>query len=337
MEKKCLIIRFSSFGDIVQLMNVLPSLKEENFELHWAVKKEFAELVELSPFIHKIWSFDKATGFFGLIRFAFILRKQRFSHIYDAHNNIRSFICSLILKIRNPWSARLKFITRSKQRWKRFLLFYLGINKFPRPYQAILSYRRPLQKWGIKAREGLVQSLGFDSLTQGEKRELEKFDNKILLAPSAAWKMKRWPLDHWKQLISRWSDGEFAILGGKKDEFCRELEEIDRRRVTSLAGKLSLVQSCYLISRGKLLICADTGLIHVADLLGTKGLALIGPTAFGHPTNANIKVLDVALGCRPCSKDGRGKCRQNIYQQCLVDISPERVLREAKNIISSPM
>ena len=31
------------------------------------------------------------------------------------------------------------------------------------------------------------------------------------------------------------------------------------------------------------------------------------------------------MECRPCTKDGRGKCSQSVYQKCMVEISPQRV------------
>ena len=180
-----------------------------------------------------------------------------------------------------------------------------------------------------------VQRWDFDLKIPKERRnDLEIFADKIVLAPSAAWEMKRWPLGHWIELVDRWPEGEFVLLGGKNDGFCGEIAR-GRRNVTSLIGTLSLVESCYVVSRARLVVSADTGIIHVADLLGTKGLCLMGPTAFGFPTGGHIKVLEVPLGCRPCSKDGRGRCGQEVYQKCMVDIVPERVLGSAVGSSSS--
>jgi len=153
---------------------------------------------------------------------------------------------------------------------------------------------------------------------------------RIILVPSAAWKMKRWPIAHWKTVIELLPEYQFTILGGPEDDFCIELENIDPKRVTNLAGKLSLKESCAIAGHCDFIITGDTGLQQVADLSGRKGLSLMGPTAFGFTTMGTIKTLGVELECRPCSKDGRGNCSQDIYQKCMVEITPEQVVSEVR-------
>lgn len=326
--KKCLIIRFSSFGDIVQLMGAAGALGHHGYEVHWATKREFAPLVSLCPDIHRVWGLDGARGLRELIRFALALRKECFSHIYDAHANFRSFICNVILKF--PYIQGPHFARRSKERWKRFLLFKLRINKFPRPYRGAISYHRPLEQWGI-TKKGLPR-LSFERiLSETRRKELNRWKDKILLAPSAAWEMKRWPVENWIKLVTLWREEQFVLLGGREDGFCEDIRKIIPHRCINLAGKLSLVESCYLVSKAPLLISADTGLVHMADFLRAKALVLMGPTAFGFPSGPSVRVVEVPLSCRPCSKDGRGRCSQKVYKKCMVDISPNRVFEEAKS------
>jgi len=45
----------------------------------------------------------------------------------------------------------------------------------------------------------------------------------VALVPSAAWEMKRWPLDHWKELVLLLPNHDFAVLGGKEDLFAKIL------------------------------------------------------------------------------------------------------------------
>ena len=92
-----------------------------------------------------------------------------------------------------------------------------------------------------------------------------------------------------------------------------------------MAGKLNLVESCFAVYSSEMLISGDTGLLHVADHLGKNAIALIGPTAFGYPSGPWVEVLETNLSCRPCTKDGSGKCKDKVYQNCMVQIVPERV------------
>ncbi len=339
MEKnKVLIIRFSSFGDIVQCSSVVELIRQRfsrDTEIHWATRADFDFLVKLNVEINKVWSLDKKLGFIGLVKFALILRKENYSHIYDAHNNLRSKILKLFLMTR---LQRPTFVKRPKDRLKRILLFKFRINKFPKPFIGIESYMAPLLKWGIK--KGNSPRLVTWKFSEEVKQKVSSLiattvgeAQMIALVPSAAWEMKRWPLDHWIKLITIMPNAHFVILGGKEDTFCQELADIDPKRVFNLAGKLSLIESCQLVSKSALVISADTGLLHVADVLGVKALSLMGPTAFGFTMSSLIKTLEVDLPCRPCSKDGSGKCSQNIYQLCMVDITPATVAKEASDLV----
>ncbi|MFA6236155.1 MAG: glycosyltransferase family 9 protein [Bacteriovorax sp.] len=334
-KNKVLIIRFSSFGDIVQCSSVVELIRQRygsfpQNEIHWATRQDFDYLVKLNSEVNIVWALEKKSGVSGLLKFALALRAQNFTHVYDAHNNLRSILIKCILMSRLHFPA---LITRSKDRWKRLLLFKFRINKFPKPFRGIESYLVPLKKWGItsgnssrfvKWKFGADVAEKINSLIGGRSF--------IALVPSAAWEMKRWPLGHWKKLIELLPDASFIVLGGKDDQlFCQELADIDSKRVQNLAGKLSLVESCQLIQKSSLVISADTGLLHVADVLGVKGISLMGPSAFGFTMSTLIKTLEVDLPCRPCSKDGSGRCSDALWRRCMVEIEPSRVANEARN------
>lgn len=335
LKNKVLIIRFSSFGDIVQCSSVVELIRQKfinDNEIHWATRSDFDFLVKLNSEVDKVWAFEKKLGLLGLIKFAIELRHQNYTHVYDAHNNLRSKLIKLILmsRLHAP-----DLITRSKDRWKRVLLFTFRVNKFPKPFRGIESYIAPLAKWKIeRTSDSRFVKWKFSKQVEEKVNALIASPKIISLVPSAAWEMKRWPLDHWKKLILLLPEAHFVVLGGKEDLFCQELADISPERVQNLAGKLSLVESCQLIQKSALVISADTGLLHVADVLGVKALSLMGPTAFGFTMSRLIKTLEVDLPCRPCSKDGSGKCSQAIWQRCMVEITPTKVASEVRCLIS---
>lgn len=326
-KQKVLIVRFSSFGDIIQCSSIVEHLRRrfQDAEIHWVTRNEFKNLVSLNQSVDKVLAIDKSTGIRGLIYLALKLRRENYTHVYDAHHNLRSGILRLVLmlKFNSP-----NLIVRSKDRLKRILLFYFRINLFPKPFRGIDSYLSPLKKWDIAFTTMAIpvrwkfQELNCDFVNK-------KF---ISFVPSAAWEMKRWPIDHWKKLVTLLPNVNIVLLGGKEDVFCEDISEIDPSRVINLAGKLSLIESCDIINKSQLVISADTGLLHVADVLGISAISLMGPTAFGFTASSKIKTLETELACRPCSKDGRGKCSQDIYQKCMVDITPEKVAREILNL-----
>nr|WP_319400374.1 glycosyltransferase family 9 protein [uncultured Carboxylicivirga sp.] len=333
--KKILIIRLSSIGDIIQCMSVISGIKNKfpEAEIHWVVRSDMASLVKIDPRIDKLWEFNRKDGLSGVFKLGARLKTEKFDLIYDAHSNIRSNIFKLILcplGICNLFNKN-KLITRHKNRFKRFLLFQFGINKLPNPFKALDSFRSPIQqKWAIENFQTPFSKWNFPESVQTKIQQLviEQIpDNQkwVTLVPSAAWELKRWPVEHWKKLIELRNDLYFVILGGPTDTFCEDIKAVAPNRVINLAGKTSLMESFCTIWHSPFVISGDTGFLHAADLFQKPGLALIGPTAFGYPSSKQIKVMEIDLPCRPCTKDGSKKCKLKEIKKCLVDITPEKL------------
>ncbi len=321
---KYLIIRLSSIGDIIQAMAIPAAIKEvnPNSEIHWVIKEEFQELLSSNPHINKVLPLPKSSGAGELLQLHKKLKTEKYTHIYDAHSNLRSHLLCIGLNSRH-------FLRRSKNRWKRFLLFKLKKNTFPTPFVAQDSFLNPLKKWGIHSSPEPPQLFLPKSKNSLPISLPEPY---VALAPSAAWEMKTWPMEHFHELLSLNPNLRFVVLGGKEDHHLDVLGE--HKNTVLLNGKLSIVQSCQVIAKASALISGDTGLLHAGDQIGVPLIALIGPTAFGFPKNPTSHVMSTNLDCRPCTKDGRGRCIQSVYKKCLVDISPTSVSSQLKEILN---
>lgn len=367
--KKILIIRFSSFGDVLQCLSVAGNLGSffPHAEIHWVTRVEFIPLVENHPRIKKVWGVTRDRGWSGLYGLIKKLQQEKYDGIYDAHNNLRSRIltCFLLGFLRwKQWVGKIKFIRRPSYRFKRFFLFSLRWNFYRQPFNGQRDLLLPLKKWGIDEKAPSVPQLYFsrddyfpgssfvriDSFKDSEAYKVwcdftsedfregcvetspaaERQKNSqerplIALAPSAAYPLKRWPLEYWKQLIELCSDFRFVILGGPGDGFLLELVKVAPQRVLSLVGHLSLKESAKVVQYCHFLVSNDTGLLHVAEQLGKPCVALMGPAPFGFPSRPSTTILQIDLPCRPCSKHGQGPCVNKVYKKCLFDIRPEKV------------
>lgn len=331
---KILIIRLSSIGDIIQCMSVITGLKNKfpDAEIHWVVRSDMQSLIEIDPRINKVWAFDRKEGLSGVFKLGTRLRKEEFSLIYDAHSNIRSNILKLVLcplHLCNLFTSN-KLITRHKDRFKRFLLFKFGINKLPKPFRALASFQTPLAKWDVSKFNTPFKNWAFPQETTQKIEELvlsklPQGQKWVTLVPSAAWELKRWPVNYWQDLVTLREDLHFVVLGGPADAFCEDIRSVAPQRVINLAGKTSLMESFCAIWHSPYVISGDTGFLHAADLFQKPGQAIIGPTAFGYPSNPQMKIMEVDLPCRPCTKDGSTKCKIKEERKCLVDISPREV------------
>jgi ADP-heptose:LPS heptosyltransferase len=329
------MLRFSSLGDVTQALSVPTRLKElaPEGEIHWVTKSIFSELIENHPHVEKVWSVQKKmglTGFFILIK---NLRAEKFTHIYDAHNSLRSkIICSFL---RFPWDfsrafSQPEFLRKSQKRFYRFLLFRFRINYFRQPFSGQRDLLEPLSEWGLieelpPAPQLVIPNSANEKVDQFILQNDFATKKFICLAPSAAHFLKRWPVDYWKKLIKLNPDKYFVLLGGPEDLFLSEISTEFPGQVLNSAGQFSLIESASVISKSLGLVSNDTGVLHIAEQLGKKTIALMGPAPFGFPSRKTTQILELKLACRPCSKHGQAPCKNKSHHECLRGILPELV------------
>jgi lipopolysaccharide heptosyltransferase II len=341
-KTKILLIRFSSFGDVVQCLSVPTVLKNQfpDSEIHFLTKTDFSGLIETHPEVNKVWKLNKQKGFNGLSELIQDLRLENFTLIYDAHNNLRSHLIVWGLRHWFSLSPKPRLIRRSLYRWRRFLLFNFRINLFKQPFSGQRDLLAPLTPWGISENLPPVPQIFIRASIKNKMLNL--IENKgykeksfISLAPAAAHALKKWPKEYWQKLVINWNT-QFIILGGPKDYFLAEIAAEAPDRIINLAGQLSLEESAAVIALSQLLITNDTGLLHVAEQLGHAAVALMGPAPFGFPSRYDSTlILEKVLACKPCSKHGQGPCRNPNFHECLRSISPEQVLAAAQKQLTS--
>ncbi len=179
----------------------------------------------------------------------------------------------------------------------------------------------------------------------------------VLHAPSM-WPYKQWPLAHFRilaaQLLAR---GVQVVLTGSAAARDREcvaalLELGSEPQLINAAGRLDFNQLAALLEQAALYIGPDTSVSHMAAACGVPTLAIFGPTnpmrwapwpaAAGKPihwlrsapsqTVGNVTVLQGSPSCVPC---GRAGCDDHLQSRsdCLVSITPQRVLEQALRIL----
>lgn len=93
----------------------------------------------------------------------------------------------------------------------------------------------------------------------------------LAVCTGATWPTKRWPPALWRELCRRLADdGWHLVQLGRGDE--------DVGAGVSLIDRTTIEEAACILRAARLLICCDSGLMHLARAVGTPAVALFGPT-----------------------------------------------------------
>ncbi len=114
---------------------------------------------------------------------------------------------------------------------------------------------------------------------------------------------KRWPVDHWRELIAALPPTLTVILFGTANDIpiTTAVAAGFGNRVENLAGRTDLESYCQRLATCRLLVTNDTGGMHLANALGVPLIAVFGPTnpVRTRPVfNAPVTILQPS-GCSP--------------------------------------
>lgn len=137
---------------------------------------------------------------------------------------------------------------------------------------------------------------------------------------------KRWPAAHFAELARQLAADGYAIwlFGSPKDHAVAEAIATAAPGLTrNLCGATSLAQAVDLLALADLVVCNDSGLMHVAAALQRPIVALYGSSSpgFTPPLSDQADILSLKLACSPCFKR---ECPLG-HLDCLNQLSPAQV------------
>lgn len=149
--------------------------------------------------------------------------------------------------------------------------------------------------------------------------------------------VKRWAPERFGYVADRLveSDGARVVLmgGPSETQIAGSIARGMRHRAINLAGRLSIEELAYVISRLDLLVTNDSGPMHIAAATGTPLVALFGPSApaqFGPCAPSDrCRLVWREIDCRPCLQDD---CAEH---RCMEAISPNEVFGKCRELLGA--
>ncbi|MGA0859726.1 MAG: glycosyltransferase family 9 protein [bacterium] len=271
------------------------------------------------------------------------LRLQKFDLIYDIHNSLRSRWIGWQLKRHAPkpehWLIEKRTLARELQ-------IRFGWGQFFNGKSQREQWLEPLRRHhtgALSTKTELFPSVADKNYVKAWLNQNDLQDKPfVCIGASASFPLKCWPLQNFKKLIENIiQSGISVVLVGTNGEIeTEELAEYFRgsQNVFCAAGMFTILQSAALLEMANAVVANDTSIIHLAEAMRTPSIALFGPTVkeFGYaPMLAQSRLIetDLALRCRPCSRTGKGTCKNRDQQICMYSISTQKVWDAAQLLL----
>jgi lipopolysaccharide heptosyltransferase II len=336
---RILILRLSSIGDIVLASPLVRVLRHRfpQAQIDFVVKVQFANLVLSNPNLSTVLTLDTKQGRRGLAQLKNTLRSRSYDLIIDIHNNFRT---AYLRRIRGASVFTLK-----KYKLQRFFLVKFGLNFYRRIVPVYQRYIDSVAALQVRD-DGLGPEFFVTADASGHVASvlsslgLQPHKLTIGMAPGAGFSTKRWPSDYFIETAGKFiasMGAQIVLLGDTKEaELCAVIEKSVGKAVINAASRFSLMESAAALAVCDLLICNDTGLMHLATALKKPVVAIFGPTTrqFGFfPFGQNSRVIEnMNLACRPCTHIGRNHCPKKHFK-CMKEILPAQVFLAAEELL----
>ncbi len=327
---KILVVRFSSIGDIVLTSSVLRCLKQQipHSTIHYFTKSIFTDLVYHNPNIDKV--FGLTENWEEVIQ---QLKQENYDYVIDLHHNLRTKRLKIALKV--------PAFSFPKRNIKKFLFTKFKLNLLSRREHVVDRYFDAVKKLGV-SNDFLPNEIFIDVSNQISLTNYELAPNQyIAVSVGAQFATKKMPLEIISKILNN-IHFPIVLLGDKNDQ--KEANQIiancNQKQIISLCGQLNLLQSAFVISKAKVALCHDTGLMHIAACFDIPIITVWGNTTpdFGMssytPINPNQAVnFEVEnISCRPCSKIGYQKCPKKHFK-CMNQQNTDAIIEELKKQI----
>ena len=311
--KSILLIRLDHLGDVLLTTPAIRSLKKTfpQARITMVIKEWSFEAIKNNPRIDNIIVFNpfwtiasnegkRPEGVVGIYRLIRLLRKERFDLAIDFKGDVRNILIAYL----SGAKRRLSYGIRGGG----FLL------TDDIPYESeiheIDKNLRLLNRLGINSQDDEMELYVTDEDTARVEQILEHKGvdlsrETIALHYGGASQFKRWDVEKFIILAERIVENNSAnvlFFGGPYERETFQLSESPEEGIF-LMPDLTICQMAAAFKKCGLLVCNDSGPMHVGFAVGTPTVAIFGPTfpnRFGPKDLEKNRVVRSGLSCSPC-------------------------------------
>jgi heptosyltransferase-2 len=348
--KKILVLRYRFIGDTILTIPFLRNLRraEPDAFIAWVVAPGSAEVVQGIPYVDELIYWDPQTihadsrgGHRTLAaKVAFVRSLRRTG--YDTAYVLKRSLSSAILALLSGARQRVGFATEG-----RGLLLTKRV-AYRHDQHEVQNFLDVLRADGVPVHDDHLEAW----LSAEERDFADRFlaaagvqpgETIIGIHPFAANPPRAWHPDNFAELagaLQERYDARILFFGGPRDAAAMPaLRAALTTPPLEAVGATTLRQTMALLARCRLLVCNDSGIMHLAAALQLPLVALFGPQAplkFG-PWGEQCRVVSSEFPCSPCRQKFFTECQpsQRGRPECLEAISVEQVLAAVEALVAA--
>ncbi len=164
----------------------------------------------------------------------------------------------------------------------------------------------------------------------------------IVIHASSRWKFKEIPVNTWATIIDALKSKKMhVVLSGSKEDLKTNQAIHDLCQLKPLlTNNFSIEDTAALYKIADLVVTIDSMSTHLASAMKTPVVSIFGPTndlnwrpwKVKNQVIALSKADDPTFSCRPCGMDG---CEGTKISQCLVQMSPQMILKSIQSTLKN--
>lgn len=312
---RILVISLSNLGDIILTTPVIATLRQEfpGSRIDVLVGAPGKEVFEKDRNVFKTIIYDKHMPIAGKRRLQLKLKKLQYDLIVDLRNTLLGLLVGPKYRTATIQHFPASIVHSMDKHLHR--LKSIGIEKVIRkPYLHVTDEDESLAA-------ALLRSSGVR-------------DSFVVINPGAKSHLKRWTKEGFAEVADKLAAEcgvDVVFVGSKEDEpIVAGIVKIMRHRPHNLTARTNVRQLGAVIRRAKLLITNDSAPLHIGCAIGSRVLAIFGPTDPGKygPSGDLDVVVSKKLICTPCEE---AACRSNY--ECMTMITAGDVFDAARMMI----
>ena len=317
--KKVLIIQTAYIGDVILTTSLIEKLHScfPDASIDFLLRKRNDEILQKHPFLNEMLVWDK--------------RKNKLKNLWHIFLKIRRHKYDVVINVqRYGATGFLTAFSGAKQRigFDKNPFSFLFSQKIAHTLKAKANYTHEIER-----NHKLIEGLTDKNLL---KPRLYPDDNDkvvvnsyitppyICISPASVWFTKEFPQSKWVEFLEKIDFNlKIYFLGGANDYKCAE--DIKKKTcfnqhlsLINLCGRLSLLQSAYLMQHAQMNFVNDSAPLHLCSAMNAPVTAIFCATvpAFGFGPLSDISYIienTENLPCRPCNNHGKKFCPEHHF------------------------